>query len=443
MDFALALEKLANISQEHLLKDWPSFSTSQQEQLLNQIQKLDSQTFRLQQQMLETKGNSGRILEPFTAFTFRGNPILQRQGESLIAQGKVGCLLVAGGQGTRLGFDGPKGMYPLSLIKNKTLFQIFAEKTLSAGRRAERPLSLAIMTSEENHQTTVNFFDTHSYFGMQKEQIDFFKQGTLPLLDLQGNLWLDSPGHLAEGPDGNGSCLMHFVNSGISAKWEKAGIEKIIFMMVDNPLADPFDSELIGFHAEQHSDMTIKCVRREDPQEKVGILVNSGKKVEVVEYTEISPEERLACDPQGGLKHPCANISLFCFEMAFLKQIAQTFLPLHPAFKEVKKLVGPTKVPTWKFERFIFDVLPFAKKVSALCYPRTECFAPLKNAEGNDSPQTARAALQANDRRILEELTGFPPPSEPFELSQEFYYPSETFRLKWKGRQKTFDGYIE
>jgi len=437
-----ARQKLAGISQDHIFTYWSELSPSQQEDLLQQIDILDLSAFRWQQEVLKRGlDQSTADIEAFVDFATYGDSADIALGRQCISEGKVACMIVAGGQGTRLRAEGPKGKYPISVVKNKTLFQIFAEKTIAASRQAGKMLQLAIMTSPQNHQETTQFFADNGNFGLSSLQLAFFCQGTLPLLDLEGSLFLEDKHLISSGPDGNGSCLKSFVESGIWEKWKKAGIEYVNFVLVDNPLADPFDANLIGYHAAGNNSVTIKCVERSDPKEKVGIVLRKNGRVEVVEYSEVSETEQTARLPNGAFKHSCANISLFCFGMDFIQEAAActTEMALHPAFKAVKaadadgRSVIPLKPNAWKFERFIFDVLPLTTQVSALVYPRERCFAPLKNFDGNDSPATVRAALQKMDRLALEALTGLSAPMHAFELSQEFHYPTPAFAQKWRG----------
>ncbi len=444
----LKSEKLHS-TQQHIFEYWETLSETQKEALLRQVHFLDLETLALQQKILsESVEKSGDPLEAFSDYAKAGNQENYQLGKKLISEGLVGCLIVAGGQGTRLKFEGPKGLYPVSIIKQKTLFQVFAEKIVAAGQQAGRPLPVAIMTSSLNHPITVGFFEEHDYFGLDRAQVSFFQQTDLPFLDQKGDLFLEEPFKIAMGPDGNGSSLEGFLKSGIWQKWSDQGVKYLNFVLIDNPLADPFDAELVGFHDQQKDDVTIKCVARRNAEESVGLVVRKGNKVEVVEYSEIPQEERRALDLHGDLKHNCANLSLFCFNMSFIKEIADLQMPLHKAWKASKYLSseGVTKTSpkpnAWKYEKFIFDVLPWAEKVSVLLYPREHCFAPLKNFEGNDSITTVRAALQKMDRLTFENLTGVCPPERPFELAQDFYYPTPDLILKWRGKNLPEEDYI-
>lgn len=421
----------------------------QQNALLNQIRTIDFDILYNQQQLIQHHRDlMTTAFAPFLDYSYVGHAENAVLGQKLMAQGAAGSILIAGGQGTRLQFNGPKGMYPISVTKHKTLFQLFAEKTLAAGKQAGRPLPIAIMTSPLNHTETVRYFEENTFFGLSSSQVYFFTQRMLPLLDEKGQLFLESSDHLAMGPDGNGSFLQAFQSSGICAYWREQNIQHVNFVLIDNPLADPFDAELIGFHASRGNDITIKCIERIDPNEKVGTLVKDGNKIKVIEYTELSDTEKYALDTDGSLKHRCANISLFCFSMNFLAS-THAPLPLHLAHKACPyldrkgKTHHPSQPNAWKFERFVFDLIPLSERVDALLYPRKACFAPLKNHSGADSPLTVKKALQDADIKQITKITGLPPPNRPFELAQDFHYPTFSLLNKWRGRFLPDHDYIE
>lgn len=423
MEYERAKQKLHSIGQESLLLYWDALSTNEKKELLKQIDRLDLTTLLAQQELLNKSEflHSGPI-ESFLDYSLAGNAQHAMQGKQLIAEGRVGCILIAGGQGTRLHFDGPKGLFPITPITKKSLFQFFSEKVVAASKRVGRPLALAIMTSPLNDSITRDFFSSHQRFGLDETQLSFFCQSTLPFLDDLGNLFLETEKCIAEGPDGNGSCLSAFVKSGIWENWRAQGISYINSVLIDNPLADPFDAELIGFHHAKQTEVTIKCTARLDAAEKVGLLVKEAGHVRVVEYSELPENERAERLPDGTWKHTCTNISLFCWNMEFVNRTCHISLPLHRAYKKAFSLQkGPCMA--WKFEKFIFDLLPFAHNVQALLYPRDRCFAPLKNATGADSPETVRKALQEEARRIFREVNGREPPEGPFELPPDLYYP--------------------
>jgi UDP-N-acetylglucosamine/UDP-N-acetylgalactosamine diphosphorylase len=449
MNYSAALEKLKTIDQQHLLSYWELLNSDEKANLLAQVEALDVHAFTQQKEVLKVNASQAHTaLEPITDYTNSGNVQDREVGLRLIAEGKVGCMLMAGGQGTRLGLEGPKGMCSVSVIKDKSLFQLFAEKVLAAGKQAGRPLTLAIMTSPLNHDATYDFFLQNNFFGLKPEQLFLFPQSMLPFLNQDGQLFLENPSKIAEGPDGNGLALKHFVGKGIWKKWNDLGINYVNYILVDNPLADPYDAELIGFHHRQQAEVTVKGTSRRHAQEKVGLLVKEDAALRVVEYSEFPEEERVALSEDGGLKHRCANISLFCFSMDFIARSATKYqeMPLHLALKPANALDASNtvqKINAGKFETFIFDLLPLSKRTSVLLYPREECFAPLKNLTGDNTVADVKRALQEYDAKVFVQVFGHKPPEHPFELAQEYHYPTPELLQRGKKSTMSKDFYIE
>lgn len=345
-------------------------------------------------------------LEPLASYHSSGNLREIERGGALLASGKVGCIVVAGGQGSRLGWSGPKGTFPITRSRHKSLFQLLLERKRAASKLYGCDLKLALMASPENEEET------------RKNTLgaDLFVQDLAPFLDEEGRP-VDQ-----EGPTGNGDVLRHFYRSGIWQKWQKAGIEYVQLVPIDNPLADPFDPNLCGFHALNSADVTLKAILRERTDEKVGVVASSGGKLRVIEYFELPEEERVAFQ-EGLLKWRVAHITLFCFSMEFIERVQDASLPWHFA----------TKNGLYKCERFIFDLLPHAKAPRVIVYPREETYAPLKNAAGENSPQTVQAALLEHDKRQFKRVTGCDV-KHIFELDPAFYYPTPEFIAKWRGR---------
>jgi len=447
-------KKLQAINQEHLLSHWHTLTSTEKESLSRQISELDVQTFHAQREtIINPKEDTTLFLSAFQDYEEAGSREDFKLGRDLIEEGRVGCLIVAGGQGSRLGYEGPKGLYPVTVIKEKSLFQLFTERVVAAGKQLNRKLLLAIMTSSVNHAETIKYFEENHYFGLDKEQIYFFSQLDLPFLDAQGNLFLESPSKIAAGPDGNAASLKHFVETNIWADWYAKGVRYLNYVHIDNALADPYDAELIGYHERQQSDLVIKCIKRNDPLEKVGVILKNHGKVQVIEYSEITDDERLARDSEGNLKHLCANISMFSFKMDFVKRIVDQYyvdFPFHKAWKSVKYLevngqtVTSARPQAWKFEKFIFDLLPYATDVKALLYHREDCFAPLKNATGADSITDVKKALQKFDQKTFRNLTGTLVEEEAvFELDPQFYYPTSHLLRNWKGKAVPNHSYLQ
>ena len=442
MNYKEAFLTLQSMRQEHLLSAWDELTVPQRTKLLDEIASIDLPLLKEQQAFIySSKSPSFTSFSPLNDadYSLSGSMEDKKRGLELLSKGKVGCLLIAGGQGTRLGFNGPKGAYPVSNICHKSLFQLFAEKTDAASRYVGFKLPLAIMTSPLNDEETKRFFEQNTYFGIEN-QLSFFTQNTLPFLDANANLFLEKCDTVAHGPDGNGEALHRFYQSPIWKKWQEIGITRVLFVLVDNALADPFDAELVGFHERTSVDVTIKSTRRKIKSEKVGVLVKENNKIVVKEYFELNTQEKDATLQNGELKHSLANLSLFCFSMDFIEKVSQSRMPLHKDLKSAQ--VSSETIKAWKFEKFIFDVLPDAKSCKVLVFPREECFSPLKNPTGDNSLETVQKDLRERDFEIYKKITGRSPPHSNFELSQDFYYPQEELIKKWKGKEFPNTSYI-
>jgi len=445
------VEYVHEIGQDQLLVGLETIPLSKQEGFLSKIEGLNKALLEEQRRILHASQKKKETLRPLNHFDRIGNKEDQKAGEALIAKGKMGCIILAGGQGTRLGAGVSKGMIPISVVKNKSLFQIFFEKAHAASKRAGADLPLAVMTSSINEQSTKKYLQEHRYFELKEEQVDLFVQDNLPFLDDQGNWLLEAPGKIAEGPDGNGGLFKALHKSGIWDKWKKQGVEFVNVVLIDNPLADPFDAELCGYLAHQNAEVVIKAVCKEHSEEEVGVLACDEDQIKVIEYSELSEEQKQLKAKDGSLLFNLANISLFCFHRNFIDQIIkpEVFLPLHTARKQAlvfKKLGSEMKQEIgyiWKCEHFIFDLLDYAKKVKVLIYPREKTFAPLKNATGYGTVQSVQKALIAADRATYAEVTGTIPPGRLFELDPQFYYPTPSFLERWKGKPLPSLEYID
>jgi UDP-N-acetylglucosamine/UDP-N-acetylgalactosamine diphosphorylase len=360
---------LLQLGQPHLSQGIENLSATELEKFWDQLQRYDLNLLKQQRQLLANRGKQ-TVCEArsCTRFSSSGNLKHRARGEELLREKKVGCLILAGGQGTRLGFDGPKGAFPL--IAGKSLFEIFSERVKLAGT----DLPLCIMTSELNHQQTVDFFQEHNGFGLKSSQLFFFKQKMLPFIDDGGNWLLEKPGKIAEGPDGNGHALHLFYQTGLWQAWREAGIEYLNVIFVDNVLADPFDAELIGFTESQRVDAVLKVVQRMKPDEKMGVVAEVNGKLKVIEYFEL---------PSNPSEYTLSSTGMFCLSMPFIEAFKDTQLPWHLSCKN----------SIWKCERLLFELLDYTKSSAALLYPREKIYAPLKNRAGDHSPEVVRATF--------------------------------------------------
>jgi len=323
-------------------------------------------------------------------------------GTQLLAEGKVGAILVAGGQGSRLGFSHPKGMYPVGPVKQTSLFQMLVEQLIARSRTAGKPICYFIMTSDATHDETVAYFKAHQNFGLQAENLYFFKQGTMPAVDAKsGEILLEEKHRIAVSPDGHGGMLAALKNSGLFETMQDKGIEYLYYHQVDNPTAIVCDPEFLGYHVQRDAEVSVKVVSKRAPEEKMGIVCDVDQKTQIIEYSDLPVHIAEQVDPTGNLVHWAGSTAIHIFNRSFLEKIASDdeLLPFHQANKKVPFVdatgnpVSPTDPNAIKFERFIFDVLPVAETVLVYEIDRAREFNPLKNAEGPDSPQTAQEAL--------------------------------------------------
>lgn len=368
-------------------------------------------------------------------------------GESALRAGRVAAFTVAGGQGTRLGFDGPKGTFPVTPLTGKTLFQVFAEKILAASRRYGKAIPWFIMTSDINHEATVAFFEAHDHFGLEPGLIQFFSQGLMPAVTPEGKILLAAPGQIALSPDGHGGSLRALVRNGCTAKMASMGIDVVSYFQVDNPLVHCIDPAFIGFHLLHGSELTSKTCLKTYAAEKVGVFVQRGGRAEVLEYSDLPATLTNATDPDGQLRFRAGSIAIHIFSRELVERMGDAKdpalrLPFHLAKKKVPTVdangqpIEPSEPNGIKFEMFVFDALPFAKNPVIVETAREDEFSPVKNAEGNDSPKTcrddqlrqwARWCLAAG-KSIPVDSTGLPTFS--FEISPLFADSPEAFAAR-------------
>ncbi|HIG01507.1 MAG TPA: UDPGP type 1 family protein [Myxococcales bacterium] len=343
----------------------------------------------------------------------------RRRGLDLLGAGRVGLCVVAGGQGTRLGFDGPKGAFPVGPVSERSLFALQAQKIRGLCRRSGHSIPWYIMTSEATDEATRAIFDAEACFGLAPESVRIFTQGMLPAWDFQGRLILENPHRIAESPDGHGGTLMALDNSGILADMEARGVDRLFYYQVDNPMICLGDPVFLGFHEEAQAEMSCKVIRKIDPDEKVGVLAQVAGSPSVIEYTEFSAELREARDPDGGLVHWAGNIGIHVFNLDFLRRMAREsarLLPVHASPKRIQSMNSQSNLRAsdgangYKLERFVFDALPWAKRTCVVEVRATEEFSPIKNATGKDSPESCRTELVGCYRTWLEAAGMAPPP---------------------------------
>ncbi|WP_269543176.1 UDPGP type 1 family protein [Cerasicoccus fimbriatus] len=370
------------------------------------------------------------------------------KGEEALKAGRVAAFTVAGGQGTRLGYDGPKGTFPVSPVRQATLFQIFAEKIVAARTRYGATIPWFLMTSNLNHEATEAFFKENDFFGLGADTVHFFKQGLMPAVDLEGKIILSGKSEIAMSPDGHGGSLRALVRSGSVEKMKAAGIDIISYFQVDNPLVKFLDPALIGFHLDAQSEMSSKMLPKAYPKEKVGHFCTQRGKTVVVEYSDMPDELVEQTTDSGELRYIAGSIAIHVLDRDFVESMGgnnpDAALPFHRADKKVPALDAngepfkPEEPNGVKFEMFVFDALPFAKNPVIIATTREEDFAPVKNAEGVDSPQTSKDAQVyeftqwAKKAGVNIETDENGMPHFTFEVTPKFADSEEAFVNRWQ-----------
>lgn len=404
-------KRLQQFGQEHLLHFWDILSDAERHHLLQEIEGVDLELItRIIQESTATTPQTTRSeldsITPIRGQAWESLDISERaalanQGMRALREGKAAAFLVAGGQGTRLGFSGPKGAFDIGLPSHKSLFQLQAERLLQLGKQCGKPIRWYIMTSVENHKETLAFFDAHKNFGMGMEQIRFFTQGELPVVDTAGKILLFQKGKLSMGPNGNGGCFQALSENGILDEMRMHGVEWVFTYGVDNALVKVCDPRFLGYAMSSGLPAAGKTVAKAHAQERVGVFCLRDKLPSVIEYSEMTPEMNQRTNAQGELLFGSANLAIHLFRRDFLEEQAQGALPYHIAFKTIPfintqgQLVTPSSPNAFKFELFMFDLFPKTKGMALLEVLREEEFAPVKNpptAEA-DSPLTARRLI--------------------------------------------------
>jgi UDP-N-acetylglucosamine/UDP-N-acetylgalactosamine diphosphorylase len=450
MDSQSILDLLERHGQPHILGHVQRLSSGKREVFCRNLARLNLPlAFQLYGEFSGQKGSRTDLSSigpaPIISIPKTPEEIQRREkaihlGEALIRGNQVAVLIVAGGQGTRLGFPGPKGFFPISPVKKKPLFQLFAESIQALSTRYRAGMPLLVMTSQENREETETFFESRGFFGLPKSQVHFFCQGMLPTLTPGGKLILGDETSLLANPDGHGGSLKALYESGLAGRLKGQGVSEIFYFQVDNPLAKIADPAFIGYHRQEGADISTKVVRRQNLEEKVGIYGMVNGKPAIIEYSDFSPEDYRSRDEQGNIRHWAGNMAIHMISLSFVDRLnRQGFaLPYHRAVKEVEGLdpAGRNeKMAGLKFETFVFDSIPLAQKACCMEVVREEEFAPVKNQTGIDSPDTARQAMNSLFRRWLTEAGGEVAPNVQVEISPLFALDQEELAEKLKGKK--------
>jgi UDP-N-acetylglucosamine/UDP-N-acetylgalactosamine diphosphorylase len=349
--------------------------------------------------------------------------------------------LVAGGQGSRLGFEHPKGMYPIGPISGASLFRILLEKILAVGRTYGVRVPLYLMTSPATDDETRSYLQQHECFGLDHDDVFVFCQGTMPAVDADtGRLLLADKGRLFQSPDGHGGMLAAMDRTGALKDMQRRGLRHLFYFQVDNPLATVCDPEFIGYHLLSGSQYTLQVISKQTPRDKVGNVVSVDGTVRVIEYSDLPDEAAELRNEDGSLKIWAGSIAVHVFDIAFLADCAQekSALPFHLARKKVAYVdstgqqISPTSPNAIKFEQFIFDLLPLAERTISVEVDAAEAFAPLKNAPGAaiDTPQAVQSQMMALHREWLQQAGAHVADGVQVEISPLFALDADQLALR-------------
>ncbi len=395
-EYMSIIEEVYLAKQEHVFKFWEKLSKKEKKELIDSISDINFEELTHNFNLLNKKKETCKKLEPAGIIPI---PKTEQQknyrtkalkiGRKYLSEGKVAVFLVAGGQGTRLGYNGPKGCFKISPVKKKTLFQIFAEKIIAIQKKYNTTIPWYIMTSVANDHETKDFFKKNNYFRINPKNIMFFKQKEIPAIDETGKLILETKSRVFKNPNGHGGSLLALHDSGALKDMKKRKIEEIFYFQVDNPLVRLADPVFIGYHALAKAQMSSKIVKKTNPDEKVGVVGYINGKLGVIEYSELSDKEKNAKTNSGDLLFNAGNIAIHMLNRKFVEKLNKKGfkLPHHKAIKKIPTVNG--ELTGIKFETFVFDALQYTKSSVTMEVARHDEFAPVKNKDGADSPESA------------------------------------------------------
>jgi UDP-N-acetylglucosamine/UDP-N-acetylgalactosamine diphosphorylase len=396
--------RFQEFGQEHVFTWWDQLNDRQRGVLVDRLNVLDLPQLR----RLYAQRDQPFLLPNLADITpvpvIRPGPddaSIRRLGEDCLHHGEVAVLMVAGGQGSRLGFEHPKGMFSVGPVSQKSLFAIHAEKVLALRRRHGKPVPFLVMTSPATHTETEAYFADQEFFGMSRGDVLFFCQGTMPALDLAtGQLLMEAPHRPFLSPNGHGGTLTALADCGLLTELRRRGIRQVFYFQVDNPLVLVADPLFLGHHLAHRAEVSSKVLPKQGPFDKLGNFVQVKGRCTIIEYSDLPEDLARQPDEKGNLRFGSGSPAIHWFAVDFLDRLTADLsqMPFHLARKKVSYLdengqvVQPQKENALKFERFIFDALPLADRWTVVETTRQEEFEPLKNATGADSPESVRQA---------------------------------------------------
>lgn len=453
---------LERAGQSHLLRFWGELSDAQRTVLLTDVEQIDLAACPALAEQYVCARPSIAIpnrIDPAPVYPSVPDEsvrelyaIARRAGEAAIRAGRVCAFTVAGGQGTRLGFDGPKGTFAATPVRGASLFQVFAETLLGAERRFGRRPKWYVMTSPLNHDATIAYFAEQAYFGLGEDGVRFFAQGQMPAFLADGRIALSEKHRVALSPDGHGGSLAALARSGALEEMRRDGVDFISYFQVDNPLVRAIDPLFVGLHELTGSEMSSKAVTKAHDTERVGNFCLADGTLCVIEYSDLPESLATMKNPDGSRRFDAGSIAIHCLTRSFVERLTaeggSLRLPWHRADKKIEhisddgRLIRPDAPNGVKLETFVFDAIPLAKSPLVLMTPREEEFSPIKNADGADSPATSRRDQVRRAARWLESCGVDVPrsadgePAATVEISPRFALDAEDLRVQLEARGK-------
>ncbi len=404
MDFSQAKKKANEYGQEHILRYFDELTDTEKAELLKQIEETDFSVTALCDKKTEETGRG--VITPLDAMELSeieaNRDMYWHRGIAAIKAGKIGAVLLAGGMGTRLGSDAPKGMYNVGLTRDLYVFECLINNLMDVVKAADAWIHLFVMTSDKNHEATCGFFKEHAYFGYKEEYIHFFKQDMAPAADYSGKIYMESKSKMSTSPNGNGGWYISMRGAGLTDLMAKEGIEWLNVFAVDNVLQKIADPVFIGAVLEKGTVTGSKVVRKNAPDEKVGVMCLEDGRPSIVEYYELTDEMRDAKNEKGAPAYNFGVILNYLFQEKALQEMMDKKLPLHivekkiPYINEAGELMNPESPNGYKFEQLVLDMIHELESCLPFEVVREQEFAPIKNKTGVDSVESARALLQKN-----------------------------------------------
>jgi UDP-N-acetylglucosamine/UDP-N-acetylgalactosamine diphosphorylase len=414
---------VAEHGQEHIFTFWDDLRSSERAALLAQLERIDFDTLtRAVRSNLSSRAKvESAALEAERVISLderendpegvRREREARERGEEALRSGELAAFVVAGGQGSRLGWEAPKGTFPIGPVTKRTLFDYFGEQILAATRRYGVPIPWLVMTSEENHEATLHEFTRRDWYGLGRENVRLFSQDTIPAVDVRGRVLLAEKHRVFTNPNGHGGSLKALWDSGTIDTLRQRGIRQISYFQVDNPLVPVCDPAFIGHHLLADAEMSSKVVRKSAWDERVGVVGRRGGRLTVIEYSDLPEDLAKQCGPDGRMLYWAGSIAIHALAVDFVRRLNEHgfALPFHVAHKRIAHIARDghpapdAEAHGIKFESFVFDALGEARASVTLEVRRADEFSPVKNPSGIDSVESCRRDLTLRALRWLEQ----------------------------------------